>query len=110
MSFSYTLVIHDRADKTHSHPYTSSEPLVKGAVVLFGTRYWLVYEVSGTIVEARAARYRLSLRHPDGDTDIGAVRRFRSDAPIVGHRLATVEEHKPVSWVVMQAVFSRDDG
>jgi len=77
--------------------------------VLFAGRHWLVDGVDGTTVRARPARYRLSLRHPDGQTEVGAFRRFRSDAPIVGHLPATLENSKPVSWVVMEARLARDD-
>jgi hypothetical protein len=109
MAFPYTLMTHDRSGNKRSHPYTSPDPLEKGSVVLLGGRHWLVEGVDGTRVQTRPARYRLSLRHPDGHLEAGAFRRFRSDAPIVGHRLATLENSKPVSWVVMQARLARDD-
>ena len=36
-------------------------------------------------MQLEPARYRLVLRHPDGRTEAGAFRRYRSDAPRIGH-------------------------
>jgi len=109
MAFSYRLVTHDRTGREHARPYTSQEPLAPGSVVLLGGRYWLVERVDDAAVQARSARYRLTLRHPDGHEEAGAFRRFRADAPTVGHQLATYENGEPVSWAVVEQRLARDD-
>src|SRR5207245_4780055 len=81
MASSYTFVTHDRSGHEHARPYTSSERLAPGSVVLLGGRYWLVERVDDANVQARPARYRLTLRHIDGHEEPGAFRRFRADAP-----------------------------
>jgi hypothetical protein len=109
MAFSYTLVTHDRRAREYTRPYTSREPLAPGSVVLLDGRYWLVERVEDATVRARPARYRLTLRHPDGHEEAGAFRRYRRDAPTVGHELATNEHGVPVSWVVVEQRLARDD-
>jgi hypothetical protein len=109
MAFSYRLVTHDRTGREHARPYTSEDPLAPGLVVLLGGRYWLVERVDDAVVEARPARYRLTLRHPDGHEKTGVFRRFRADAPTVGHQLATYENGEPVSWAVVEQRLARDD-
>jgi hypothetical protein len=109
MPFSYTLVMHDRAAREQTHRYTSGDPLVLGSVVLLGGRYWLVDQVNGAAVQSRPARYRLILRHPDGREEAGAFRRNRSDAPTVGHQLATFENGGPISWAVVEQRLAHDD-
>jgi hypothetical protein len=109
MLSSYTLVTHDRTAREHARPYTSQDPLEPGSVVLLGGRYWLVERVDDGTVHARPARYRLTLRHPDGREEAGAFRRFRADAPTVGHQLATFENGEPVSWAVVEQRLGRDD-
>jgi hypothetical protein len=106
MPSSYTLVTHDRTAREHARPYTSQDLLGPGSVVVLGGRYWLVERVDDATVHARPARYRLTLRHPDGREEAGAFRRFRADAPTVGHQLATFENGEPVSWAVVE----RDHG
>jgi hypothetical protein len=85
----------------------SSEPLEIGDVVRVESRYWLVEsiepdggEVSGRVT-AKPARYRLTLRHPDGREEAGAFRRYRPDAPKLGHAMSTLEDGRPVSWEVV---------
>jgi hypothetical protein len=109
MPFSYTFVTHDRAGREHVHPYTSTDPLAPGSIVLLGGRSWLVERVDGTAVRARPARYRLTLRHPDGREEAGAFRRFRSDAPTLGHQLTTLEDGAPISWSVVEQRLAYDD-
>ena len=109
MAFSYTLVTHDRAGREHARPYTSDAPLAPGSVVLLGGRYWLVERVDDATVRARPARSRLTLRHPDGHEEAGAFRRFRPDAPTVGHQLTTYEDGGPVTWAVVEQRLARDD-
>jgi hypothetical protein len=109
MAFSYTLVTHDRAGREHARPYTSQDPLVSGSVVLLGGRYWLVERATDATLAARPARYRLTLRHPDGHEEVGAFRRFRPDAPKFGHQLATYEDGRPVTWAVVEQRLAHDD-
>ena len=109
MAFSYRLVTLGRTGREHARPYTSQDPLEPGSVVLLGGRYWLVERVDDGTVHARPARYRLTLRHPDGREEAGAFRRFRADAPTVGHQLATFENGEPVSWAVVEQRLGRDD-
>lgn len=109
MAFSYTLLTRDRAGREHARPYASENPLESGSVVLLGGRYWLVERVAEAIVEARPARYRLTLRHPDGHEEVGAFRRFRPDAPNTGHQLVTYENGGPVTWAVVEQRLVHDD-
>jgi hypothetical protein len=110
LAFSYTLVTHDRAGREHSRPYTGEEPLAPASIVLLGGRYWIVERVERAAAEARPARYRLTLRHPDGRLEAGAFRRFQVDAPRVGHQLTTLEDGAPASWEVVEQRLDRDDG
>jgi hypothetical protein len=77
--------------------------------VVLGGRYWLVERVEGPRGQARPARYRLTLRHPDGRLEAGAFRRYRADAPTMGHQLATIEDGAPVSWAVVEQRLAHDD-
>lgn len=106
--FRYDVVVHHRTGQEHVHRFVSDERLEVGSVVrLEGGRYWLIERVDSDRegVPARAiakrARYRLKLRHPDGREELGAFRRFRSDAPRVGHSFATLEDGAPASWEVV---------
>jgi hypothetical protein len=108
ITFSYTLVTHDRAGREHSRPYTSKDSLAPASVVLLAGRYWLVERLEQTTAQARPARYRLTLRHPDGRLEAGAFRRFRTDAPTVGHQLTTLEAGAPASWAVVEQRLARD--
>jgi hypothetical protein len=109
MTFSYTLVTHDRMGREQTRPYASRDPLAPASIVLLGGRYWLVDRVDGATVQARPARYRLMLRHPDGRVEAGAFRRFRADSPVVGHQLTTFEDGAPISWAVVKQRLDRDD-
>lgn len=61
--------------------------------------------------DATPARYRLVLRHPDGRTEPGAIRRLRPDSPRIGHALSTFEDGQPISWAVVdEQVEQGDDG
>src|ERR671930_1772522 len=91
------------------HPYTSEEALEPGSLVHYEGRDWLVDGVDGTRVPLKPARYRLLLRHPDGRVEAGALRRYRSDAPRVGHAFSTVEAGAPVSWGVVDEQLARDE-
>jgi hypothetical protein len=111
--FHHEIVV-PRAGSERVHPYASDNPLGAGDVVRLEGRYWLIESVesSGAGAPARAvakpARSRLRLRHPDGREETGAFRRFRPDAPRLGHALTTVEEGQTVSWQVIEESLSLD--
>ena len=109
MAFSYEIVTHDRGGHEHVRPYTSEDALEPASIVVLGGRYWLVESVEGKRVQARPARYRLTLRHPDGREEAGAFRRFRADAPTLGHQLTTLEGGVPVSWAVVDQRLAHDE-
>lgn len=109
MTLSYEIVTHDRAGRERVHPYTGEDVLAPGSVVLLGGRYWLVVRVEQQRVQAQLARYRLALQHPDGHRETGAFRRFRADAPGLGHQLITLENGVPISWAVVDQRLACDD-
>jgi hypothetical protein len=76
--------------------------------VLVGGRYWLVERIEQARVKTHAARYRLTLHHPDGRREAGAFRRFRADAPTPGHQLTTLAAGVPISWVVVEERIAYD--
>ena len=110
MSVSYEIVTRDRSGREHIRPYQSKDALAPGSVVLLRGRYWLVERVERSRGHAQPARYRLTLRHPDGHQEPGAFRRFRADAPMVGHQLTTLDDGAPISWTVIEQRLARDDG
>jgi hypothetical protein len=109
MPTAYELVHSTRSGSERVHPFTSEDPLEQGSVVRSEGRDWLVDAVDGTRVTLKPARYRLRLRHPDGHEEVGALRRYRSDAPRVGHTFSTVEDGTPASWQVADERLSRDE-
>ena len=109
MAVRYDLVHVNRLGHERVHPFTSAEPLSPGSVVRFEGRDWLVESVDGTRVRLEAARYRLVLRHPDGQEELGAFRRFRPDAPRAGHTFSTVVEGAPAVWEVVDERLARDE-
>ena len=109
MALDYELVPVSRSGHERVHPYTSEEPLEPGSVVHYEGRDWLVDGLDGTRVTMKPARYRLRLRHPDGREELGALRRYRPDAPRVGHTFSTVEDGAPASWQVADERLARDD-
>jgi hypothetical protein len=110
LSVSYEIVTRDRSGREHIRPYQSEDALAPGSVVLLRGRYWLVERVERSRGRAQPARYRLTLRHPDGHQEPGAFRRFRADAPMVGHQLTTLDGGAPISWTVIEQRLARDDG
>ena len=60
-------------------------------------------------MQLEPARYRLVLRHPDGRTEAGAFRRYRSDAPRIGHTFSTIVDGVPASWQVADDRLQRDE-
>jgi hypothetical protein len=113
--FHFDIVAHTRAGTEHVHRYATDEQLEVGSVVRLEGRYWLIERIEreGDEVSARAfaipGRYRLRLTHPDGKEELGAVRRFRPDAPRVGHTFSTLEDARPISWEVTDQQLARDD-
>jgi hypothetical protein len=104
--YRYEVRVQKRGGREHAREYASEEPLAPGDVIRLQGRYWFVHEVEpgGEGVPARAlakpARYRLRLRHPDGREELGGFRRFRPDAPKLGHAFTTAEDGQQVSWEV----------
>jgi hypothetical protein len=105
--FHYDILVHHRTGQEHLRRFASEAPLQTGDVVRLEGRYWLIesIEPNGDDLSGRAratpARYRLTLRHPDGREEAGAFRRFRPDAPRLGHAFSTLEDGVPVSWEVV---------
>jgi hypothetical protein len=108
LAVSYEIVTHDRTGRERVHPYTGEDALAPGSVVLIGGRYWLVDGVEEARVQTQPARYRLTLRHPGGRQESGALRRFRADAPAPGHQLTTLADGAPISWVVVEQRLAYD--
>ena len=104
--YRYEVKVQKRGGREHAREYASEEPLEPGDVIRLEGRYWLIQDVEeageGAPAEALAkpARYRLRLRHPDGREEVGGFRRFRPDAPKLGHAFTTREDGQPVSWEV----------
>ena len=114
VAVSYDLVHVTRTGKERVHPYTSESALGPGDVVRLEGRDWLVERVEErddgpSRLVAKPARYRLRLRHPDGHEELGAFRRFRPDAPRVGHTFSTLENGLPVSWQVADERLAFDE-
>jgi hypothetical protein len=105
MAATYEVVTVNRVGHEHRRPYTSETELSAGSVIRLNGRDWLVEQVEDGRAVAEPARYRLTLKHPDGHEEVGAMRRYRPDAPRVGHMFATGE----VSWQVVDERLERDD-
>jgi hypothetical protein len=108
-SYDYEVVAHHRNGREHVVPYASGDPLEPGAVLRLEGRYWLIESIDGARAVARPARYRLTLRHPDGREEVGAFRRFRPGSPRIGHSLATIEDGEAVNWQVVDQRLARDE-
>lgn len=104
MARTYEVVTVNRSGREHRRPYTAENELAPGSVLRLDGRDWLVETVEDDRVVAKPARYRLTLRHPDGHQEVGAMRRYRPDAPRVGHMFATGQ----VSWQVADERLERD--
>lgn len=109
MAETYELVHVSRSGHERVHPYSSEGPLAPGDVLHYEGRDWLVESVDGSRVMLKPARYRLRLRHPDGSEELGAFRRYRPDAPRVGHTFSTLVDGTPVSWTVADQRLALDD-
>ena len=109
MAAEYRLVLVNRLGHEHTHPYRSESELSEGALIRFDGRDWLVDAVEGERLRLEPARYRLVLRHPDGRLETGAFRRYRPDAPRVGHTFSTLVAGTTASWQVADERLQRDD-
>ena len=107
----YQLVHVNRVGHERTHPYTSATELSEGDVVHLEGRDWLVDAVEGERVRLEPARYRLVLgtTTPTGTAKAGAFRRYRPDAPRLGHALSTTVDGIPVSWQVADERLRRDE-
>jgi len=107
--FHYTVVTQRRTGQERRHEFASETALQPGDVLRLDGRYWLVTEIDADArAMAEPARYRLRLRHPDGRVEIGGFRRFRPDAPRIGHSFTTLEDGQPVSWEVVDQQLESD--
>ena len=104
MPATYEVVTVNRAGMERRRPYTADDQLAPGSVIRLDGRDWLVESAEDGRVVARPARYRLTLRHPEGREEVGAMRRYRPDAPRVGHTFAT----GGVGWQVVEERLERD--
>jgi hypothetical protein len=107
----YEVVTINRAGKERRRQFTTDDELERGSVLLLNGRYWLIERSESSVIYAKPARYRVRLHHPDGREEIGAFRRFREEAPRLGHSFTTIEDGVPASWqVVDERVASDEDG
>ena len=109
--FHYDVVVQHRTGQEHVHRFVSDEPLAVGDVVRLEGRFWVIESIDEEEPRARAkpARYRLIIRHPDGREEAGAFRRYRPDAPSLGHSFSTLEDGHPVSWEVVERRPAHDE-
>jgi hypothetical protein len=107
----YEVVTVSRAGVERRRSFTTDNQLEPGSVLFMNGRWWLVERSESTTVYAKPARYRVRLRHPNGSEEIGAFRRFRPDAPRLGHAFTTIEDGAPASWqVVDERLATEEDG
>ena len=112
--FHYSVVTRRRTGKERVHEFASEDQLQPGDVLRLEGRYWLIASIEPSDEgPARAvgvpARYRLRLRHPDAREELGGFRRFRPDAPRLGHTFTTLEDGQPVSWEVVDQQLEQDE-
>jgi hypothetical protein len=108
MAETYDIVTRGRTGVERAHSYTSDDAIEPGRVLRLDGRWWLVSRVEAGRAEVEPARYRIRLSHQDGD-ELGAVRRYRADAPGIGHAFTTLENGYPVGWQVSRATLAADD-
>ena len=112
MAVRYEIVASNPSGKERVHTYSSDAELSPGDVIRLSGRDWLIDSSENgepPRLRARPARYRLRLRRPDGRDELGAFRRFRPDAPKVGHGFTTIEDGAPASWQVVEEILARDE-
>ena len=109
----YTFDLVGRSGTVHHHTYTDDDGLSPGSVIRVEGRDLLVQRIEpggdGQRLIVAPARYRMVLRHPDGREEAGAMRRYRSDRPRVGHTFATLEEGQSVTWTVGNERLAQND-
>jgi hypothetical protein len=105
----YEVVTRNRLGKERVRTFVSDEPLRTGRVLFLDGRWWLVEREQDERVFVKPGRYRIRLRHPDDREEVGAFRRFRPDAPRVGHAFTTLENGLSVSWSVVHERLERDE-
>jgi hypothetical protein len=105
----YEVVTSSRSGTERKHPYTSDSELQQGSVIRLHGRDWLIDRVEDGRAYGKPARYRLRLHHPDGREEVGAFRRYRPDAPRLGHTFTTLEDRQPISWQVIDVRLEHDD-
>jgi hypothetical protein len=109
----YQVAAQTRTGAERLHRYATDDPLRPGQVLRLEGRYWLIESADTTGSPARAtakpARYRVELLHPDGRVEAGAFRRFRPDAPRLGHEFSTAEDGQPVSWEIVDERLAHDE-
>jgi hypothetical protein len=111
----YHVETRTRAGTSRVHEYTTDDVLAPGAVLRLEGRFWLVERVEQAAEDARErliaspARYRVSLRYPDGREELGTFRRFRPDGPRFGHAFTTLEDGQPVSWQIVEERVAFDE-
>jgi len=115
VAFTYEVVTLDRAGRERHRRYASEDALSPGDVIRLDGRDWLIErvepdgdEVLGRLL-VKPARYRVRLQHPDGHEELGAFRRFRPDAPRLGHAFSTIEDGQPASWQVVDERLAYDE-
>ncbi|HEX3266954.1 MAG TPA: hypothetical protein VHQ98_03110 [Gaiellaceae bacterium] len=106
MAATYEIVTVNRAGREHRRQYTAESELAPGSVIRLDGRDWLVEVFEDSRAIAKPARYRLTLRYPDGHEEVGAMRRYRPDAPRVGHMFTTGQ----ISWQVVGEQLAHGDG
>jgi hypothetical protein len=115
VALTYEVVTRNRRGKERAREFVSTDPLEVGSALYLEGRWWLIERVepdgAGILahVFAKPGRYRIGLRHPDGREEVGAFRRFRPDAPRLGHAFTTVEDGQPASWSVVDERLERDE-
>jgi hypothetical protein len=116
VSYAYDIEVVNRAGVTRSVAHTTQAALEQGEVLRLDGRFWIVAEIgsgpadgSAEHVVAKPARYRIRTRHPDGREELGAFRRFRVDAPRLGHAFTTVEDGVPESWEIVDERATTDE-
>jgi hypothetical protein len=101
-----------RAGRERKHDYASETELRPGDVLRLDGRDWLVDTIEDgdpARALAKPARYRLRLHHEDGREELGAFRRYRPDAPRLGHSFTTTEDGQPVVWEVVDQRLEHDE-
>jgi hypothetical protein len=115
VALTYAVVTQNRVAKERVREFVSSDPLEAGSLLFLDGRWWLIdrVEPDGPDLEARVyakhARYRIRLDHPDGREELGTFRRYRPDAPRLGHAFTTAEDGQLASWSVVDERLERDE-